>query len=163
MLRFSFCSNALLWSVALLAGIAGCGRNTGDGYSGDRGQVSGKVTVDGQPLANGCQIIFMSSTGGYTASGVITDGGSYKLVYPDAGGLPAVEYMVQFTAPVTPDTAAPVDPSQMAAKMKLGPKAKADADATGPFPLKYASTHTSGLTYKVEAGENTKDFALEAK
>jgi hypothetical protein len=160
---YSYRPNVLSLLTILTAALSGCGANMGDGFSGERGQVSGKVTVNGEPLAPGCQIIFSSATGGYTASGVIKEDGVYSLNYSDSVGLPAVDYMIQFTEPVMPDVPQSVDPSQMAAKMKLGPKAKTASDSTSLVPLKYLSTNTSGLTYKVENGQNTKDFALEAK
>lgn len=163
MARLSLRSIVTLMLIVLVTAVPGCCGNTGDGHSGERGQVSGNVTVDGQPLPAGCQIIFTSSTGGYTASGVVEGDGRYVLVYGDSGGLPAVDYMIQFTEPVTPDVIQTVDPSQMAAKMKLGPKAKAASDAVGLVPLKYLSTNTSGLTYAVQPGPNTKDFALDRK
>ena len=141
---------------------AGCG-GRGDGYSGARGTVGGTATIDGQPLQKGCQIIFISATGGYTAAGVIGDGGAYTLDYADGGGLPAVEYLIQFTAPivapgaVTP--AAPVDPTKMSASMKVGRKMKA-ADE-GPIPTKYQSTNSSKMSFAVKDGDNKADFDLK--
>jgi hypothetical protein len=141
---------------------AGCG-GRGDGYSGARGTVSGTATIDGQPLQKGCQIIFISATGGYTAAGVIGDGGAYTLDYAGGGGLPAVEYQIQFTAPivapgaVTP--AAPVDPTKMGASMKVGRKMKA-ADE-GPIPTKYQSTNSSKMSFAVKDGDNKADFDLK--
>jgi len=153
-------STFLTTVVFCVAGtIVGCG-SPGDGYTGARGQVSGKVTLDGQPLQKGCQIIFMSATGGYTAAGVIEDAGAYKLIYSDSRGLPAVEYQVQFTAPIsTPASSTPPDPTKMAETMKLGAKMKG-ADE-GPFPTKYASVNTSKLFFVVKDGQNTADFALQ--
>ncbi len=139
--------------------IPGCG-SQGDGFSGPRGTVSGTVTIDGQPLTAGCRIGFISSTGGYTATGVIGENGTYTLDYVDGGGLPAGEYQIQFTAPIAVSTnAASVDPVKMASAMKLGAKMKA-ADA-GPVPTKYQSTITSKMVFPVKDGQNTADFDLK--
>lgn len=139
--------------------IPGCG-SKGDGYSGQRGQVSGTVTIDGKPLTAGCQIIFISSTGGYTAAGPIGENGAYTLNYVGGGGLPAGEYQIQFTAPiVVSTTAAAVDPTKMASGMKMGAKMKAVDE--GPVPTKYQSTNTSKMFFTVKDGENKADFELK--
>ncbi len=152
--------------VALLAfvcvAIPGCG-SRGDGYSGPRGKVSGTATIDGKPLQKGCQILFLSATGGYTAAGIIGDAGAYTLDYADPRGLPAVEYQIQFTAPISAPAAtappAPVDPTKMAESMKVGAKMKT-ADA-GPIPTKYQSTTSSKMSFTVKDGDNKADFDLK--
>ena len=162
MAQFRFGNLSLLMSAILFTGAVGCGGSAGDGFSGERGQVSGTITLGGSPLKEGCQVIFMSATGGYTASGVVKADGKYTLVYSDSSGLPAAEYLVQLTAPVVPDSTTTVDPTQMAAKMNLSEGVGVETANSGPFPLKYASTTTSDLKFKVEAGQNTADFKLEA-
>lgn len=147
--------------VAILA-IAGCGGPVGDGFKGERGQVSGAITLDGQPLATGCQVLFIADTGGYTAGGVIQDGGKYTLVYGGGSGLPVGEYSVQIAPPiVNTENAAPVDPSQMAGQLKLNRKSGKEASESGPFPSRYGSTSTSGLKFTVAPNQNTADFKLE--
>lgn len=152
-------SSRFLVVVALLAAV-GCSSGPSDGYTGERGQVSGTVTLDGAPLTKGCQVIFISKTGSYTASGVVGDDGKYSLVYNGGNKLPAVEYQVQLTAPVVNETtpAAPVDPTKMAAQMNLS--AGAPAAPAGPFPTKYASTNSSTLEFKVEPKDNVIDLKL---
>ena len=145
---------------------AGCGGGaSGDGFTGDRGQVSGTITLDGQPLTKGCQVLFMADKGGYTATGVVGDGGRYTLIYAGGDGLPVGDYKVQVACAggrrVGAETAA-VDPTKMASQMKLEPGAQ-KADDTGPVPSKYQSTNSSGLRFKVEANQNTADFKLEKK
>jgi len=156
--------SSLLLSVLLLFIASGCGGATGDGFAGERGQVTGKITLDGQPLQSGCQVIFMSTKGGFTAAGVVGKQGAYSLNYSDNSGLPAAEYEVQLTAPVVVAAAdsGPTDPTKMAEKMKLNRKTTA-TPGDGPFPAKYGSTSTSKLTYTVKAGPNTADFNLQKK
>lgn len=151
---------SLLMSVILLTGVVGCGEGKTDGFTGKRGQVSGTITLDGTPLKEGCQVIFMSATGGYTASGVVNGEGKYSLVYSDSSGLPTGEYLVQLTAPVQADSTTMVDPMEMAAKMQLG-QGNVPAANSGPFPHMYESTTTSTLTFKVEPNQNVADFKLE--
>ena len=153
---------SLFLTVLLGAFALGCGGGTGDGYTGPRGQVSGKVTLDDQPLKSGCQVLFVSTKGGYTAGGVIKDGGVYTLAYKESAGMPIGEYQVQLTAPIVPASTEVVDPSKMQEKLKLGADSKGGEDS-GPFPSKYASTNTSLLSFPVKAGPNTADFKLEKK
>ena len=155
--------NSLLLSVFFLIVVSGCGGgSSGDRFTGARGQVSGTVTLDGQPLKSGCQVIFISTKGGHTAAGVVGGKGAYTLVYKDKKGLPAVEYQVQLTAPVVVASTQSVDPTKMAEKMKLSSKSQGE-DGDSPFPLKYGSTTTSKLTHTVKAGPNTADLKLEKK
>ncbi len=154
----------LVFLVAQL--MAGCGGGSpDDGFTGARGQVSGTITLDGQPLEKGCQVLFMAQNGGYTATGVVGDGGRYTLVYAAGEGLPVGDYKVQVAPPVAVDSSSanqPVDPAKMASQMKLQRGAQ-KAEDTGPVPSKYKSTDTSGLRFKLEANQNTADFNLERK
>ena len=144
--------------------VAGCGGGSSDdGFTGARGQVSGTITLDGQPLQEGCQVLFMAEKGGYTATGVVGGDGRYTLVYTGGKGLPVGDYNVQVSAPVVVDSSGAdttVDPAKMAEQMELKPGAQEPED-TGPVPSKYRSADTSGLGFKVEANQNTADFKLE--
>jgi hypothetical protein len=150
--------SAFLPQMLLVSVLVGCG-GRGDGYSGPRGTVSGTVTVDGKPLQKGCQVIFIASVG-HTAAGVIDEAGKYTLVYSD-GDVPAVEYQVQLTSPISTATQQ-ADPAEMAQKMKLSAKAGGAANEA-PFPAKYGSTSSSTMSFTVKEGPNTADFALSGK
>lgn len=156
---------ALAVSLSLLVvSLMGCGGKSGDGFTGERGKVSGTVTVGDKPVLKGCQVIFMAEKGGYTGAGIVDEAGKYVLVYGGGDGLPVGLYQIQFTAPFTPDSAAPVDPREMASKTKLTRKtASQGSESAGPFPMKYTSTTSSELTYEVKAGDNTADFKLDAE
>jgi hypothetical protein len=148
----------ILLAVSLLS--VGCGGGQSDGYSGPRGQVAGKVTIDGQPLAKGCQVYFQADKGGYTAAGVVGDDGQYTVAYAGGSGLPTGDYRVQLSPPLVVDAApATVDPTQMAGRMKISPKMKS-SEEDGPFPAKYRSMETSGMKFRVEANQNTANFDL---
>lgn len=64
--------------MALLLAGAGCG-GEGDYSSLNLVEVTGKVTLDGNPLA-GAQVAF-SGTDGHTPMGVTNDAGEYRLYY----------------------------------------------------------------------------------
>jgi hypothetical protein len=146
-------------SVALLS-VAGCTKPALDGFSGERGEVSGTVTLDDAPLQAGCQVLFMSKAGGYTAAGVIGDQGKYTLKYTVSAGVPAGDYLVQLAAPAEAVSTESVDPVKMADAMKLNRKTAAATGDDKPFPRKYLATTSSGLSFKVEPGKNTADFPL---
>lgn len=157
-------TQSLLPALLLMLAVSGCGGASGDGFTGERGDVAGTITLDDQPLPKGCQVIFMAEKGGYTATGVVEDGGKYKLVYGGGKGLPVGEYQIQLTAPVvTEEAAAPVDPIAMAGKAKLTRKSAKSLESSGPFPSKYASTTSSGLKHTVKPSANTVDLKLSSK
>lgn len=152
---------ALLLSITLVV-LAGCGSSASDGFKGERGQVSGAVTLDGAPLKAGCQVLFIAKDAGYTGAGMVDDQGKYTLKYRVGGGLPVGEYLVQFSAPVVENSPTEkVDPVQMASKMNVSRKMKGESES--PFPKEYSSTSTSGLFFKVKGGANTADFKLTKK
>ena len=151
--------------VVLLILAPGCGGGGGgNAYKGPTGLVTGKMIIDGKPLAEGCQIVFQATEGGYIAVGTIKSEGKYTLTCDGSFNVPAVKYRVQLAPPskVEPLTSSkPQDPSEMARKV-MGPpgSAKVKESAKPPFPEKYSSTLTSKLEYTVKAGSNTADFDL---
>jgi hypothetical protein len=145
-------------SLLLLIVLGGCG-SSGDGYSGPRGTVTGTVKIDGKPLQAGCQVLFMSDKG-ITATGTLDEQGNYKLVYAH-GDVPAVDYLVQLTAPAA--TAVPnQDPLKMAGNVKLSKKGS-EGKRDLPFPPRFSSTQSSKMSFTVKAGENKANFELTSK
>lgn len=142
---------------SLVTALAGCG-GAADGFSGSRGMVSGKATIAGEPLPAGCQVLFMATRGGFTASGTVGPDGTFSLQYLVPTGLPVGDYVVQIAPPATAAGGASADPAEMAKRMKLSAGGKADDGL--PFPSRYTTTATSGLAFTVKPGENTFDLAL---
>jgi hypothetical protein len=142
--------------VSLLAFVAGCGK-AADGFSGLRGSVKGTATLAGEPLPAGCQVLFVATKGGYTASGSVGPGGAFELQYQVPKGLPVGDYVVQISPPAGGSSAAAVDPAEMAKRMNLSAGA---AQQEMPFPSRYAAASTSGLAFTVQPGENTFDLSL---
>ena len=140
--------------VTLLFFIAGCGGGGGDGYSGPRGQVSGKVTFEGKPIPEGSTVLFQASVKGasYTATGAIKAGGEYELKYADGAMLPAVAYQIQIQPPSSGAASASSDPAGLA---KISTEAPPP-----PFPAKYSLT-AKELSFTVKEGKNSADFELK--
>ncbi|MCA9014124.1 MAG: hypothetical protein KDA77_02220 [Planctomycetaceae bacterium] len=161
MTRLALVFKNIFLAAILLTVSTGCGGDTGDGYSGERGQVSGTITLDGQPLKEGCQVLFIAQQGSYTAGGAIQADGKYTLTYSDPKGLPTGIYEVQLTPPIEPPSTEGQDPTKMAQNIQMGPKKVTGAEKNEPFPTKYASAATSMLKFDVKAGDNTADFQLK--
>jgi hypothetical protein len=129
------------WTVLGVLGLAlvvGCGRD-----SGNLGRVSGKVTLDGQPLAN-ATVIFSPKTAGGSQSLAITDGkGMYSLLQStqQRGADPGEHAVVIATfSEGDPDGNPPV------------------ARVAERVPFKY--NLRSELKATVNRGDNTIDFQL---
>jgi len=86
--RRSVAGVIIVWSLVI---ISGCG-TTEDPLN--RQGVSGKVTFNGQPLANGT-VEFQTEGKGVGSGAVIEQG---EFVIPDAKGLPPGEYIVRVSA-----------------------------------------------------------------
>lgn len=149
---------AALPLVAAVVSAIGCG-GPADGYSGPRGTVAGRLTLDGAPLPAGCQVLFMAKRGGFLATGTVGEDGRYTLDYRVRQGLPVGDYLVQLARPETQTPAASgtadigLPPPNIAELLKAW-------EASLPFPQRYQSTSTSGLEFAVKPGANAADFDL---
>jgi hypothetical protein len=138
--RWTRLGGALL--LAVLA--AGCGRGIGN--------ISGKVTCNGQPLAGGT-ITFYDSRNG-TASSAIDQEGKYEIPAVCAGAVKvaiAVPLNIPFESPGTSTKAASLpDPSKMVKR-------------NAPFlPPRYLDPEESGLGFEVVRGRQNRDFTLQS-
>lgn len=129
----------MLSVLAVSVGIVtGCG---GGGESVPQGEVSGKITLDGQPLSTG-RINFSSPSTGAAAYADLQQDGAYQL----PASLPAGEYKVYVT-PVglgdTPPGDGPAPPSTLEG-----------------VPEKYQSEATTDITTTIKEGDNNLDFNL---
>jgi hypothetical protein len=122
--------------------LSGCGNGLA--------QVSGQVTLDGQPLRGGAGDIrvtvqFQPTSGvGSTAIGLADEDGNYSLATGSQDGIPPGEYLVTCTASeLLPATAA---------SSTRGSRRISDP--------KYANAKTSGLSFTVQPGKNTFDIPL---
>jgi hypothetical protein len=151
----------LLLLVGLLSASAGCT----PGYK-SRGTVKGQVTIGGKPLYAGTVTFTTADNRGGSAT--IDQSGNYVM-----GDAPVGDVKVTVTVPkvggmvgMMGGKAGP--PKSPAGEMKDPnnpgqsgtPQPAIDPKKIVPIPDKYASADTSGLTYKVEKGEQTFDIKL---
>lgn len=117
--------------------------------------VTGKVTLDGAPLAQ-ATVYFSPVADGASAVGITNDAGEYKLQTAqgaaDAGTTPG-SYKVFFTHETV------VSPEQKNADGEVTKEEVTKSD----IPAKYNSPDTSGFTADVVKGKNTFDFDLSSK
>lgn len=133
----------IITGVALLLTLAGCGGGGLDDTP-DLGTVTGKVTLDGSPLAD-ATLTFSPSEGGRSAGAETDSGGNYELMYSltHAGATPG-EYDVSISTEST--------------------KSDADGnDVTIPEKLPAKYNDNSELKKTVTAGSNEINFALDSK
>jgi len=136
--------------LAMIA-VWGCGSG---GYSGPTGTVTGKVTLDGNPVPQGCAVTFVSPSG-FTASGKVGGDGSCTLMNMDKPAIPAATYKVAVAQPAADMSGADYDKYMSA---EGGQAAQAAPEA---IPAKYQTVDTSGLSYDVKEGPNSIDIELK--
>ena len=138
---------------ALLLQLVGCG--------GATGSLSGKVTLDGQPVTTG-SVIFTNGNSAQNQLASIQSDGSYK-----ADGVPVGDVKVAVSVPPSGGSM-PADAAK-SAKLPPGipadhPAAKAYAASSGGanVPKEYTDPTTSNLTVKVAGGSQTYDIPLKS-
>lgn len=143
--------SGLLAASVIVGLLAGCG--VGDGDDLPREAVSGKVTLDGQPLAEGS--IQFQPEGGTDAKGPAVSGGAviqdgaYDI--PGGNGLTPGKYKVAISSAASAEAPA--------ADAAPGPAPK---PAQEKIPAKYNAEST--LTAEVKSGGgNTFNFDLKSK
>jgi len=131
-----------LGAFAITATIAGCG---GSDFGAE---VSGRVTLDGNPVGPG--VVVFAPTAGNTnpPEGAILPDGSYFLKTSRDVGLRPGAYKVAVSVYDVPD---------------LKPGERTSAPPKLVTPPKYSSVETSGLQFEVQPGGNTIDIELSSK
>jgi hypothetical protein len=123
----------LVVALISVAGTFGCGPQRVE--RPDRARVTGKVTYNGKPVQGGVIVFHSISDSKKSGGGSLKEDGSYSVTNVPIG-----------EAQVTVDTES-LKPHLGSLYVKL--------------PDRYMSSEESGLTFTVEAGENSKDFVLE--
>ena len=152
-------ATGMLVLLALIGGLAGCN----PGYKA-RAVVKGQVTFDGKPLYSGTVMFVTKDNRSGTAP--IDQNGNYTM-----NDAPIGDVAVTVTVLKMPGMAGKMaTPGGGAAPMKapdgsdpvgMAPKAPTmDPSKIVQIPEKYAKADTSGLTYKVEKGEQTFNITL---
>ena len=138
--------------LAILAG--GCGPDWPADYPGEFRPVTGKITLDGKPIAH----VFVSyvplSEGSVLGSGETDDAGRYRISNQSAVGVPAGDYRVILSYRTDPKG---VPISKAMDSSLLVPKEV--SEAVERLPVKY-TTRESELKAIVREGENVIDFEL---
>jgi hypothetical protein len=129
----------LLATALLLATLGGCGNKL-------EAEVSGVVTLNGQPIGPGTVNFAPMSGGSNPAVGTIMPDGSYSLKTSRTVGLAAGTYRVAVSVFENQASTAPGQRSNAPPKLRT--------------PEKYNSVETSGLQFEVEPGDNTIDIEL---
>ena len=154
--------------LGLMVVIVGCSKSGGEP---PRAEVSGTVTVKGRPLTGGV-IAFISDTG-FQQSATIDEQGHYKILAAVGSNKIRVDNRVLRTdkdKAAAPANQNPAGPSLKNPKMQKGqsPRLKSAPEATDvvngtyvPIKDSYASFETSGLTYSVSEGPQTKDVEVQ--
>ena len=140
-------------AALLVLCVAGCSPR-------DAASLSGKVTFDGEPVANGnIRLLPKEGTAGHGGGAAIVNG-SYEI--PASGGLVAGDYSVVISATreATAEEAAKMGDGEEKAEKEEGEADKGDAaPKVQLIPAKYNLETT--LSVQVNTGVNTKDFDLE--
>jgi len=133
--------------VCLLAAIAlagGCGNKAGTGSS-----VSGKVTLEGQPVAGSVVFVYGAEEKANAPIGV---NGAYSIPNPPKGQVKVLVRAIPGSTGVSP-----VGPIPKGSGPEM-PSMGGTSSAGVPPPAKYASPETSGLTYEVKGGTKPLTF-----
>lgn len=137
---------------ALVTGLlilAGCGGGGGGQYSGPWGQVSGKVNLGTSPCTESATVTFLSTEGGYTASGELKDG-EFRLKYNGGNNIPVGSYNVGISPRL------PVEPTNQdpASFFNADGSTKVVERVASKIPTKYQAPGSSGITIQVAEGNN---------
>lgn len=117
--------------------------------------MTGKITLDGEPLAEATVVFTPTKAGGTTAMGVTDEGGNYELFISasnvrQAGAVPG-DYKVQVSTLLPPPKAGDkVDPVGTAVRQEK-------------VPQKYTRLESTPLKAKVENDGGSQDFELKSK
>lgn len=152
----------LLCVHAALLVVLGCGAG-----SGPTGSVEGTVTLDGEAVEAGVQIVFIETSTGKSVTGSTDESGNYKLETVDSAGtligVPIGTYQVTVTSS---DNSTEMTDEEYEIYMDSSQTVQdqMDADHAGDnfiIPDKFHAAETSGFEFTVEDSENTIDLALK--
>lgn len=108
----------------------------------DTGNISGKLTISGEPLPAGGDVTFMSREGiGGTSK--VSEGGLYAI-----SKIPVGTYKVVVIPPPLPH------PHENKRGQGRGPGAE-------KYPMKYQADNSSDLSSEIKKGDQTQDFDLK--
>lgn len=139
--------------------LAGCGGRI------NHGEVSGLVSIDGQPVTAG-NVLIVSEDGQWTATGPLHGDGVYSIREAPLGKVRiAVQtLMYRGTAVPPPRVGRPGgDASQVGSKGMMLPDPSVRGLVYRAIPEKYEQVETSGLSSEVVKGDQRIDLPLTSK
>jgi acetyl esterase/lipase len=137
--------------------------------------VSGRVTLDGQPVKEGCVVNFVpKSPAAELACGRIEEDGKFVAASQKHLGVQVGDYEIEILPPAANKSEQDEDRKKiMGAVIATIGKKRANPALPSPIlpkfsqeaivPFKYWSETTSKLKFKVQHGENTANFELTSK
>jgi len=146
-------------ALTVVLAVAGCGRSSGVSFA----PVTGRVVVNGQPLAAGTIHFFpdeSKGTSGPMSTGVLQSDGSYSLHGPGQNvGAMVGEHRVYLTLPLPDQTPTPV---VVAGEVVVqAPPRDAGSGTAAQIPKKFLQAETTAWTATVAAGKaNVLDFEV---
>lgn len=139
--------------LVFVASLVGCGS---DPY-GPTGKVTGKLTMDGKPLAAGHAVSFMQMEKGFLAYGITDAEGKFVVKSWNDGKMPIGSYSVMIAPP-----GGEGETSDLSAEDRFE-QGQANGKSKSSFPARYRETTTSGLKYDIVEGDNNFDIDLKPK
>lgn len=145
-----------LLSLALLLAVLPYGCSADHDY-GPTGRVTGKLTMDGKPMAVGTGICFTEPIAGFLAFGLTDAEGTFSVDSWNEGNLPVGQYKAWLAAP------AGAPPRELTSEERMDhPELAAEPRVRYEFPKKYLDIKTSGLQFDVKNGDNHFDVNVES-
>jgi len=125
------------------------------------GRVSGKVTLNGQPL-EGAHLTFIAKDAPRAAIGTTDAQGVYQLTtFSPNDGAPLGRHTVTVTMPAKGTANMSAEKPDTAYGEAMKQASQGVLQRGKEIPAKYANPVTSGLSAEVKSGNNTFDFDLQ--
>jgi hypothetical protein len=169
MLRCSIRLNIFVLMICAQFIVAGCSKAT---KQIPMGQVNGTITVDGEPVAERCQVQFVSKNGVVVGLASVRAGGEYTLTAAGSPNIPADEYLIQILPPPRSKEEEKAEKDKFRGLMVQAAMNIKDNKPIPEIPRwsqeeilprKYWETSTSQLKFTVKAEVNTANFELTKK
>lgn len=114
-----------------------------------RGEIRGKVTLQGQPVEAGT-IVFSNQKNGVHMTATINSSGNYYVSTANGNGLPLGEYAVFLYPPLVDSPGPRQAPGPNVTPPQLDPR----------WPQRYRGAKSSGLSVTVSSGVNVFDVDM---
>lgn len=149
--RRSFIASSILGLAVVLTG---CGGHD----FGPTGKITGRLTLEGKPMAPGHAVSFMQPEKGFLAFGFTDGEGNFSVGSWNEGNMPIGKYSVMIAPPAAAAPAVAPTADEAFENPEL-----VDPKLSSVFPVKYRDITTSGLEFEVVAGDNKFEVDLKAK